>query len=61
MLKKFTDTGLAIIGYVLGGFLPAGYIVWNSCEKETLDFNGFIPAISILATLIMAIRRRWKY
>jgi hypothetical protein len=61
VFKKLTDTGLAILGHIVFGLLPAGFILFNACDLEGVDFYGFIPAFMCLASAIMAIRRRWKH
>lgn len=61
MFKKLTDTAAAIAGHILFGILPAGFIMFNACDLEGMDWYGFIPGVMCLASAIMAIRRRWNH
>jgi hypothetical protein len=61
MFKDLTDTGLAIMGYIIFGILPSVFIILNACDLEGIDIYGFIPGVMCLAASITAIRRRWKH
>ena len=61
MLKKFTDTGLAILGYVVFGIIPALYLIFCSCDITGIELYDFVPGVLYMAVSISAIRRRWKH